>query len=247
MIDSFFRFPHTPHLAWLGEGAPRDDKVLSPSEAEEMLAGDVIVEEKLDGANLGISLDETGRLRAQNRGQYLAMPSSGQFSRLPGWLDTHRGSLLGLMQPNWIVFGEWCAARHSLAYDRLPDWWLIFDVYVQDGAFYLPVDLRNGLANRAGLAVVAEVFRGHATVASLKKLLTDQPSGYRSGPLEGVVVRREQPGMPTVRAKLVRPDFLQVIGVHWRQRHIEWNRLQVPELGETPHGRKARDDIRDSS
>ncbi|MGV3590570.1 MAG: DNA ligase, partial [Gammaproteobacteria bacterium] len=29
-MDEFFRFPHTPHIAWLGAGMPRDDKVLAP-------------------------------------------------------------------------------------------------------------------------------------------------------------------------------------------------------------------------
>jgi len=42
--DPFFRFPHTPHLAWLGRGTPRDDKVLSPADAAGLLAGDVVIE-----------------------------------------------------------------------------------------------------------------------------------------------------------------------------------------------------------
>ena len=51
-MTAFFRFPHTPHIAWLAPGVPRDDKVLSPADAAEVLAGEVVVEEKLDGANL---------------------------------------------------------------------------------------------------------------------------------------------------------------------------------------------------
>jgi len=70
-MTDFFRFPHTPHLAWLGPGAPRDDKVLTPAEVRELLNGEVVVEEKIDGANLGLSLAPDGSLRAQNRGQYL--------------------------------------------------------------------------------------------------------------------------------------------------------------------------------
>ncbi|HMM73809.1 MAG TPA: RNA ligase family protein, partial [Rhodocyclaceae bacterium] len=68
-MTDFFRFPHTPHLAWLGPDAPRDDKVLAPAEARALLSGEVVVEEKLDGANLGLSLAPDGSLRAQNRGQ----------------------------------------------------------------------------------------------------------------------------------------------------------------------------------
>ena len=78
MTQSFFRFPHTPHLAWLGNGTPRDDKVLSPFEANALLAGDVVVEEKVDGANLGFSLGAPGQLRAQNRGHFLKSPHGGQ-------------------------------------------------------------------------------------------------------------------------------------------------------------------------
>jgi hypothetical protein len=128
-MTDFFRFPHTPHLAWLGQGIPRDDKVLSRAEAQALLLGEVVVEEKLDGANLGISLAPDGGLRAQNRGQYLGAPFAGQFSRLPAWLAMHESGLRAVLQPALILFGEWCAARHSVSYDRLPDLWLLFDVY----------------------------------------------------------------------------------------------------------------------
>lgn len=36
-MTDFFRYPHTPHLAWLGEGSPRDDKVLPPAEVKTLL------------------------------------------------------------------------------------------------------------------------------------------------------------------------------------------------------------------
>ena len=50
-MTAFFRFPRTPHIAWLGEGKPRDDKVLAPHEVQELLAHDLVVEEKADGAS----------------------------------------------------------------------------------------------------------------------------------------------------------------------------------------------------
>jgi hypothetical protein len=67
-MSAFFRFPHTPHLAWMGSGMPRDDKVLSSDEADEVLAGPVVVEEKLDGANLGFSVSPDGVLRLRTVG-----------------------------------------------------------------------------------------------------------------------------------------------------------------------------------
>ena len=225
MTAGFFRFPHTPHLAWLGAGEPRDDKILSDAEARALLAGDVVVEEKLDGANLGFSLDEAGQLRAQNRGQFLQAPHGGQFARLSQWIALHGDAMAELLKPRWISFGEWCAARHSLDYGRLPDWWLMFDLYDDDSRAFLSTASRNALAQRAGLATVVELFRGRTTLPTLERLLMSVESSYRTGPLEGIVVRSESPIGLCARAKLVRPDFTQSIQRHWRSRRIEWNRL----------------------
>ena len=85
-MTDFFRFPRTPHLAWLGPVTPRADKVLSPQEARDLLSRELIVEEKVDGANLGFSVDTSGALRAQNRGNYLDT-FVGQWKPLNRWLS----------------------------------------------------------------------------------------------------------------------------------------------------------------
>ncbi len=230
MTANFFRFPHTPHLAWLGEGLPRDDKVLLPIEVMALLAGNVVVEEKLDGANVGLSLTPDGILRAQNRGQYLAEPHAGQFARLPAWLAQHDEGLRAVLKPNLILFGEWCAARHSLDYSALPDWFLLFDVYDRlIGRFWSSLR-RNALASGAGLVTVPEVLHGKTSLTALKQLLATKPSHYREGPLEGVVIRRDSPELCEARAKLVRPDFTQAMETHWRKRTIEWNRVNFSSL-----------------
>ena len=70
-----------------------------------------------------------------------------------------------------------------------------------------------------------KVFYGKVTVITLKKLITDTASHYRTGVLEGVVIRRESINWCEARAKLVRPDFTQAIDTHWRKRALEWNRI----------------------
>ena len=228
MID-FFRFPHTPHIAWLAQGAPRDDKVLSPIEVSELLSADVVVEEKLDGANLGFSLSPDGMLRAQNRGQYLHEPHARQFARLPDWLVMHRDKLRAVLAQHagagLILFGEWCAARHSLDYDHLPDWFLLFDVYDRTRERFWSTPRRNVLAATLGLATVPQVLLGPCTLPQLKDVLSRQPSRYRQGALEGLVIRRETTDWCEARAKLVRADFTQTIAEHWSRRRVEWNRL----------------------
>jgi ATP-dependent RNA circularization protein (DNA/RNA ligase family) len=225
-MSAFFRFPHTPHLAWLGAGTPRDDKVLAAAEAAALLAGEVAVEEKLDGANLGVSLAEDGTLQFQNRGQYLQPPFQGQFQRLGGWIASHERALRSHLPQGLIVFGEWCAARHSVAYDRLPDWWVVFDVYDLSQQRFFCTARRDALVARMGLAVVREVMRGRTTLAELTTRLRAEPSRYHAGPVEGFVIRKETSDWLLARAKLVHPEFVQGIDEHWRRRRMEWNRLE---------------------
>jgi hypothetical protein len=236
MTPEFFRFPHTPHIAWLGAGAPRDDKVLAHDELRALLDDPVVVEEKLDGANLGFSLAPDGTLRAQNRGQYLTQPHAGQFQRLPEWMALHGEGLVATLGKDHIAFGEWCAARHSLDYPALPDWWLLFDIYDRRNQRFWSTRRRDALARALGVFVVPRIAEGKQTVASLKQLVIQGRSRYRDGVLEGVVVRREDTDWLLARGKLVRADFTQAIENHWRSRKLEWNRVTtaLPMSGSAP-------------
>jgi ATP-dependent RNA circularization protein (DNA/RNA ligase family) len=225
MNHDFFRFPHTPHIAWLGEGSPRDDKVLSPSEANALLTENVVVEEKLDGANLGISVGPDGTLRFQNRGQYLTRPWSGQFARLSSWLPVHESALAEALGNHLILFGEWCTARHSMDYNALPDWFLAFDVYDSNESRFWSTLRRNELTKRLGISSVHAIFNGNTNIPDLKQRVLREPSRFRSGPLEGIIIRRENSEWLEARAKLVHPEFTQSITEHWTRRGIEWNRL----------------------
>jgi hypothetical protein len=35
-----------------------------------------------------------------------------------------------------ILFGEWCATRHSLSYDKLPDWFIAYDLYASTNSAF---------------------------------------------------------------------------------------------------------------
>lgn len=224
-MSDFFRFPHTPHLAWLGDGSPRDDKVLKAAEVDQLLSRDVVVEEKLDGANLGLSVGADGQLQVQNRGQYLAPPFYGQFSRLASWLPLHGENITEALGHNLILFGEWCAARHSLGYDKLPDWFMAFDIYDRTSQRFWSTVRRNRLVAQLGLALVPTIFRGSITFPELKQRLTTGATSLGTGPAEGLIIRREDTDWLEERAKLVRPDFTQAITDHWTSRKMEWNKV----------------------
>lgn len=224
-MTKFFRFPHTPHLAWLGQDTPRDDKVLSPSEAEAFLAHTVVLEEKVDGANLGFSVDGTGAIRAQNRGQYLPRPFTGQFARLNGWLSSHEEALFDALGESLMLFGEWMAAVHSLEYPGLPDYFLVFDVYDKTARRFWSTTRRNTLALRLDLCRIHQIGMGRYQLNALQRALTTTPSTYGVRGCEGVYLRHEDEDWLIARAKLVHPDFVQNIGEHWSSRSLRWNAL----------------------
>ena len=229
-MSDFFRFPHTPHIAWLGKGMPRDDKVLTLHEADALLSDDVVIEEKLDGANLGITVSPEGDVRAQNRGQYLHLPMRGQFEKLQGWLKIRSDLLFDALGEELILFGEWCAARHSIEYERLPNWYVVFDVYDRKAGRFWSTARRNALAVQLNLPVVPKLLHGQTSLKALRDLLLSQQSAFRNGSLEGVIIRCESVEWLESRGKLVRPDFVQTIGEHWSHRRIEWNHLQFKQM-----------------
>jgi len=225
-VSDFFRFPHTPHIAWLGEGTPRDDKVLAPGEATRLLSEEVTIEEKVDGANLGFSIGPDGQLRVQNRGQYLERPFTGQFSRLNAWLAGHEFALQEALAGHLILFGEWSAATHSIAYDQLPDYFLVFDIYDRSVDRFWSTNRRNAWATGLGLTVIRPVGIGIYSLSDLKRAVQNTRSRYRDGPCEGIYLRWQDTVWLTMRAKLVRPDFVQGIETHWRSRALRWNTVR---------------------
>ena len=225
-MAEFFRYPQTPHLEWFGEGSPRGDKVLSPEIRSALLSSELVLEEKIDGANLGISIADNGELQFQNRGQYLTKPYAGQFVRLESWCDLHGEDLRAILDPTWILFGEWCAAKHSLAYEFLSDYFLCFDVYDRAKDLFWSSSRRNEIAKLIGLEVVPTIGKGVFDLKQLMEILNSACSAFSRGPIEGIYIRQEDKLFSLNRAKLVRAEFIQDIGEHWSRRNIEWNRIK---------------------
>ncbi|MGO9204206.1 MAG: RNA ligase family protein [Limisphaerales bacterium] len=224
MSGDFYKFPHTPHLLWLGPGAPRDDKVLKPNEVAEFLSGELVVEEKVDGANLGISVGADGGLRAQSRGHYLTPGKShAQWGLLWQWLAEHREMLEDGLRGGLILFGEWCYARHTVAYDSLPDWFLAFDIFESNSGHFWSVARRDQWLDGRGIVPVPEVNRGHFQRDQIPALLGRSKIGHVA--MEGVYLRRETGGFLRSRAKVVSLAFSQQIQEHWSRRSVVPNRL----------------------
>lgn len=223
MAHTFVKFPRTPHLFTLPGTSIRGDRLLEPVEARRLLRVPAAVEEKVDGANLGLSVGADGRVRAQSRGHFLKPGTVGQWQPLWRWLAQREESLRLALGTNLLLFGEWCYARHTVAYDDLPDWSLAFDVFDRITQRFWSRARRNALLEPPGLATVPLLAEGTFDEKTLVRLLARSRLGTSLA--EGIYLRWDEGDWLAARAKLVRPGWAPAGDEHWSKHPLETNRL----------------------
>ncbi|KAJ3187298.1 hypothetical protein HDU85_006586 [Gaertneriomyces sp. JEL0708] len=246
-----YKFPRTRHLYNLG-AASRDDLVLHSADAAQFLStadgSTITIEEKVDGANLGISIDETSMsFRVQNRSHYVNAKSHEQFRKLDKWLLDHSEDLFKVLRP-WdsedtagssatvsraklILYGEWMYARHSIHYQHLPSLFLVFDLYnTRTQKFVGRAELTKLLRATSLHQVPSISVPAPLSEQTLKNLVLTHPSAYYPGVVEGVYLRKDRNGALLDRAKMVRPDFIAG-NDHWNKGGVVRNCLKY-EAGE---------------
>lgn len=232
------KYPRTPHL----EGSrlqPGDD--CSDQVPLAALAGrHVVIEEKLDGANCGLSFSEGGELLLQSRGHYLSGGGSErQFNWLKPWAHAHADSLLAKLEDRWLLYGEAMHAKHSVWYDRLPHLLLEFDLLDRRSGQFLSTRRRQEMLAGLPIVSVPVLYAGpmptepkqlwklvyRSLAKSRQWRVNFEQQVQREGlPLEltwrqtnasdaseGLYIKVENEDFVEQRYKLVRPDFLQTI------------------------------------
>jgi hypothetical protein len=111
------------------------------------------------------------------------------------------------------------------ANDRLPDWFLGFDVYDTLSGRFWSTNRRNELLASLGMQPVPEIARGWFDIDALRTLLSSTKSACGDVPVEGLYLRREKGEYLESRAKIVRPNFIQHDEEHWSNRPMEKNRI----------------------
>ncbi|MGN1193139.1 MAG: RNA ligase family protein [Dorea sp.] len=218
----FYKFPSTPYIE-TDINITRSDKILSKNEVEDILSKPVTIEEKIDGANLGISFNHNGELRIQNRGSYLLSPLEGQWKPLNNWLHCHEETMFDMLVDNYILFGEWCYAKHSVYYDELPDWFIGFDIFDKKNNRFLSVQQRNHMLDKMKVTVVPQLGYGIYDVYELSQFF--QKSKYGSEYCEGIYIRQDEDIYLKYRAKMVRKEFKQNITEHWSRGILKCNKI----------------------
>lgn len=202
-------YPRIPHLV-AGRGTD-DDLVLAPTGIAALLGAPVLVEEKVDGANVTLWM-ENDRVEAALRSGPGAMDRAGQLGPLRAWAAEHDAALREVLSDDRVLYAEWMLLTHSSPYDRLPAYLVALDLWTPSAGFRIAAE-RDALCAGAGLVTPPHLWTGVAgTVADVERLLG--PSAWGSGPAEGLVVRSLAD--PAVRAKLVPAGFRRLGDDEWR-------------------------------
>lgn len=205
-IDKIMKFPRTKHLVNLGS-MTRDDLLYDPKDLSEFLKMDLIVEEKIDGANLGLFLIDN-KIMAQNRSHFVNSAYHEQFKSLDRWIESHSIELYNIFsQGNFILFGEWVYMKHSINYTKLPDYFVLYDIYNKNTNEFLERKVTEKIIKESRIHMVPIIYEGKSTLDELKKLVNTKSLFY-DGLVEGIYVRGCNNGIVKYRGKIVRHDFL---------------------------------------
>lgn len=233
-----FRYPRTPHLegSRLQEGDHGHDHV----PYRELRGLRLVMEEKLDGANTGISFSPAGELLLQSRGHYLVGGGrERQFNFIKAWAQAHADWLLQRLEDRYVMYGETMSKKHSVFYDALPHHFFEFDVLDRRTGQFLSTAARRELLAGGPVLSVPVLYDGlaPARLADLKALLrpslaktarwrdafeaTVRREGLdlalawkqcdKSDLSEGLYLKVEADGQTLGRYKWVRADFVQAI------------------------------------
>ena len=115
--DEFVKYPRTPHL--FGSTGTDDDTHLGEDESNRIIADDsLIVEEKIDGTNVGIHFTSDGQMALQCRGHLITEGMHPQYDLFKQWAAVKRSVLEERLKCRFILFGKWVYARHSVTSDN---------------------------------------------------------------------------------------------------------------------------------
>ncbi len=231
------KYPRTPHIE--GSRLQKGDEDLSQIPFSCIQNKNLIIEEKVDGANTAISFDDAGQLLLQSRGHYLTGGyRERHYNLLKQWSMVHQQELYAVLGARYIMYGEWLYAKHTVYYDALPHYFLEFDVYDREKNVFLDTPSRQKLLKDLPVVSVpvlaTGIFQRKEDILKLlgpshfiteEHLETLKKSALELGLdpvrqlqetdtsnlMEGLYIKVEENGIVVDRMKYVRYSFLQAV------------------------------------
>ena len=234
-MERIIKYPRTQHIK--GSKLQEGDYDLSQIPFSKIQNKNIVIEEKVDGANVGISFSTDGELLLQSRGHFLVGGyKERHYDLLKIFANENYQQLYSVLGDKYIMYGEWLYAKHKIYYDALPSYFLEFDVYDKEKGVFLDTTSRRELLKDLPICSVPVLASGKFD--SLEKVLSFlKNSNYKTennkqnllktlnelslnvdeclsetdlSPLmEGLYIKVEENGIVTNRMKYVRYSFTQ--------------------------------------
>jgi hypothetical protein len=203
-----FKYPRTRHLPW-SPGASDDDLVADG--VETFVGQRVVVSEKMDGENTTLYRDHVHARSIDSRHH----PSRD-------WVKALQGRVGFSIPDGWRLCGENLYAQHSIAYDDLPSYFLLFSIW-DEANRCLSWDDTLEWAALLGLATVPVLYDGLFDPTWFEDFDVDTDA------CEGYVVRRADAfafeDFSSHVAKWVRANHVQT-DEHWMFEEVVPNGLE---------------------
>ena len=231
------KYPRTQHIE--GSRLQPGDHDLEQVSWASLMDCHLVVEEKIDGANAGVSFSPEGELLLQSRGHYLSGGAREKhFAMFKTWTSTHREALHSTLGDRYIMYGEWVYAKHTIFYDLLPHYFLEFDIYDTRTGAFLDTPARQALLADTPVVSVPVIQTGQGrqlpqpqTMVSRsmyksddwKASLSEQAATLAlnteqvfaqtdlADEAEGLYIKVEEEGVVAQRLKWVRHSFLTTV------------------------------------
>jgi hypothetical protein len=237
-MEQIKKYPRTKHLE--GSRLQPGDEGMGDFPFAQIKGRFLVVEEKIDGANSGVSFSSDGELLLQSRGHYLTGGAREKhFNLLKSWANVHQSALFDVLEDRYIMYGEWLYAKHTVFYDALPHYFLEFDILDTKTGQFLSTERRREMLQKAPMVVSVPVLH-EDPVSSLEQLRSMiRPSLYKTPQWkdrliasyqeqkmsedrawketdkadfsEGLYIKVEEGGEVVERLKFVRASFLTSI------------------------------------
>ncbi len=186
-------YPRIPHLDKSISNMTHDDIQL---ELPIQFPFTCWVQEKIDGANIGVSWTSGPLIRNRNnilKKGYIEKetPAKLQFRPAWNWIHEHgkeiRDISKEIMSPI-TIYGEWMIAKHSIEYNKLSDWFIAYDIYsAEDGRFFAP-DIVDSILSKTSIKYIKP---SKVTFDNIDEIVeySERKSEYRDGVREGIVIK----------------------------------------------------------
>jgi hypothetical protein len=205
------KYPRTYHLPW-SKGLQNDDRrapTLSFLENEE-----IVVTEKMDGENTTLTSEKV----------YARSPDSA-YHESRAWIRQNHGIIAHDLPLGWRFCGENMYAKHSIVYDELPSFFMLFNIW-NAANYAVSWDDTVEWAGMLGMSHAPVLYRGPWDEKILRDLAADLE--LKSESTEGYVVRASR-AFPFTHfthlcAKYVRANHVQS-SKFWRHEEVVPNLL----------------------